>query len=154
MDVHVPLEGRGDFTTRIYRQLFEAVLDGRLRPGERLPTTRELARRLGVSRNTVTLAYERLIAEGVLFGRVGSGTFVSTEPTSYLRVRRAPAGQGVRARSLWKAVPQPAAAPAIEPLYDFRIGAPDEDMFPFTVWRRIMARELRPGTLSWGRYGD
>ena len=86
MDVHVTLKGRGDFTTRIYRQLFDAVLDGRLRQGERLPPTRELARHLEVSRNTVALAYERLVAEGVLLSRVGSGTFVST------RAGRPPSG--------------------------------------------------------------
>ena len=92
MDVHVTLKGRGDFTTRIYRQLFDAVLDGRLRQGERLPPTRELARHLEVSRNTVALAYERLVAEGVLLSRVGSGTFVNTEPVGNLQARRAPAG--------------------------------------------------------------
>ena len=86
MDVHVTLKGRGDFTTRIYRQLFDAVLDGRLRQGQRLPPTRELACHLAVSRNTVALAYERLVAEGVLLSRVGSGTFVRT------RAGRPPSG--------------------------------------------------------------
>jgi GntR family transcriptional regulator/MocR family aminotransferase len=154
MDVHVTLKGRGDFTTRIYRQLLDAVLDGRLRPGERLPPTRELARHLEVSRNTVTLAYERLVAEGVLFSRVGSGTFVSTEPVGSLQARRAPAGHGVRPRSLWKVIPEPTPTRSIKPSYDFRIGGPDEDMFPFTTWRRLMARELRPAALDWGQYGE
>ena len=76
MDVHVTLKGRGDLTARIYRQSLDTVLDGRLHPGERLPATRELARRLDVSRNTVSLAYERLVAEGVFTSRVGAGTFV------------------------------------------------------------------------------
>ncbi|MEU4749760.1 GntR family transcriptional regulator, partial [Micromonospora tulbaghiae] len=71
MDVHVSLAGPGDRATRIHRQLLEAILDGRLRPGERLPPTRELARRLDVSRNTVAVAYERLTAEGLLTARVG-----------------------------------------------------------------------------------
>ena len=90
MDVHVTLKGRGDLTARIYRQLFDAVLDGRLRPGERLPPTRELARRLDISRNTVALAYERLVAEGVLTSRIGAGTFVCTEAVGPTRARRAP----------------------------------------------------------------
>ena len=154
MDVHVTLMGRGDLTTRIYRQLFDAVLDGRLRPGERLPPTRELARHLEVSRNTVALAYERLVAEGVLLSRVGSGSFVSTEPVGHLQARRAPAGRGVRARSLWKAIPEPEPARSIKPLYNFRVGGPDEEMFPFTTWRRLMARELRPAALAWGQYGE
>src|SRR5262245_59416732 len=99
MDVHVTLEGRGDRAARIYRQLREAILDGRLRPGGRLPPTRELAGRLDVSRNTVAVAYERLTAEGFLTGRVGAGTFVSA--TQATRSRKAPTGSGVRPRRIW-----------------------------------------------------
>lgn len=154
MDVHVTLKGRGDLTARIYRQLFDAVLDGRLRPGERLPPTRELARRLDISRNTVALAYERLVAEGVLTSRIGAGTFVCTEAVGPTRARRAPAGSAAQARSVWKTVPEPPPAHSGAPLYDFRVGSPDATMFPFTVWRRLVARQLRPGTLDWARYGE
>ncbi|TDD54520.1 GntR family transcriptional regulator, partial [Nonomuraea terrae] len=71
MDVHISLEGRADLTAQVYRQLLDAILDGRLRSGERLPPTRELARRLEISRNTVALAYDRLVADGFLVGRAG-----------------------------------------------------------------------------------
>ena len=154
MDVHVTLKGRGDLTARIYRQLFDAVLDGRLRPGERLPPTRELARRLDISRNTVAVVYERLVAEGVLTSRIGAGTFVCTEAVGPTRARRAPAGSAAQARSVWKTVPEPPPARSGAPLYDFRVGSPDATMFPFTVWRRLVARQLRPGTLDWARYGE
>ena len=154
MDVHVTLKGRGDLSARIYRQLFDAVLDGRLRPGERLPPTRELARRLDVSRNTVAVAYEQLIAESVLVARVGSGTFVSDERVSRARPRHAPAGEGVHARPLWSAIPEPSPVDAAAPVYDFRVGSPDARLFPFTTWRRLVARELRPATIAWGRYGE
>lgn len=154
MDVHVALKGRGDLTARIYRQLFDAVLDGRLRPGERLPATRELARRLDVSRNTVSLAYERLVAEGVFTSRVGAGTFVCSQVVGQPRARRAPEGHRVRVRPLWKDIPEPPPVPAGTPAYDFRVGSPDVALYPFTVWRRLVARELRPGTLDWSRYGD
>ncbi|WP_162486312.1 winged helix-turn-helix domain-containing protein, partial [Anaeromyxobacter sp. PSR-1] len=66
MDLHVSLHRRGRLAADAYRQLREAILDGRLRAGERLPATRELARRLEVSRNTVLHAYQRLAAEGFL----------------------------------------------------------------------------------------
>jgi len=79
MEVHISLDGTGDRTERIYRQLQDAIIDGRLRPGERLPPTRELAERLSVSRSTVSGAYDRLIAEGFVVGRVGAGTFVSRD---------------------------------------------------------------------------
>ncbi|HLL62717.1 MAG TPA: winged helix-turn-helix domain-containing protein [Propionibacteriaceae bacterium] len=74
MDLQLTFTGRTDLSSQIYRQLRDAVLDGRLRDGERLPATRELAERLAVSRNTVAGAYDRLTAEGFLAARVGAGT--------------------------------------------------------------------------------
>ncbi len=59
MDVHIMLTGEGDLSDQIYRQLIDAVLDGRLLDGEQLPPTRGLAIRLRVSRNTVAVAIER-----------------------------------------------------------------------------------------------
>ena len=94
MDVHVRLSRRGELSEQIYRQLFEAILDGRLRPGSRLPPTRELAARLEVSRNTVGVAYERLLAEGVTGAAWAPAR---SSPTRRCRgrrppTRRAPAG--------------------------------------------------------------
>ncbi|TDE11416.1 GntR family transcriptional regulator, partial [Jiangella asiatica] len=66
MDLHVAVDGRDDLSARVYRALRDGLRDGRLRPGDRLPPTRELARTLRVSRNTVATAYERLVAEGFL----------------------------------------------------------------------------------------
>jgi len=68
----------GDGLTRqIYTQLRAAILEGRLRAGDRLPPSRDLARDLGVARLTVATAYEWLGAEGYVYGRVGAGTFVA-----------------------------------------------------------------------------
>ena len=79
MDLHVSLVGRRDVTGQIYGQLRQAIVSGVLRPGDRLPPTRELATRLAVSRTTVTVAYDRLAGEGFLSSRVGAGTFVSDD---------------------------------------------------------------------------
>lgn len=79
MEIHIRLPRRGELTGQIDRQLLDAVLDGRLRPEERLPPTRELARRLDVSRNTVGVAYDQLAAGGVLVGRVGAATGWSSQ---------------------------------------------------------------------------
>jgi GntR family transcriptional regulator/MocR family aminotransferase len=69
-----------DAATALYRQLWtclrQAILSGSLVPGSRLPSTRELARKLRISRNTVANAYEILWTEGLLESRVGSGTRV------------------------------------------------------------------------------
>ncbi len=154
MDIHVSLAGRGDLSARIYRQLLEAIVDGRLRSGERLPPSRELARQLAVSRNTVGVAYERLGAEGFLVGRVGAGTYVSTEPLTRVRGRRAPGGRGVNPRRIWKQLPEPVPLPAETAPYDFSVGVPDLRLFPWETWRRLISHELRLTSVHSGDYGD
>ncbi|MEQ8328501.1 MAG: winged helix-turn-helix domain-containing protein, partial [Parvibaculum sp.] len=77
----------------LYRQLYdalrEAILEGRLHPGARLPSSRTLAGDLGVGRNTVLAAYDQLTAEGYLEGQVGAGTLVAaTLPDSLLQLDR------------------------------------------------------------------
>ena len=61
---------------QLYEALRQAILTGKLLPGERLPSTRMLAQSLGVSRGTVKLGYEQLLNEGYLETAAGSGTFV------------------------------------------------------------------------------
>ncbi|MCR6483626.1 PLP-dependent aminotransferase family protein [Amycolatopsis sp. OK19-0408] len=142
MDFHVSLAGRGDLSVRIYRQLRDAVLDGRLRAGERLPPTRELARRLAVSRNTVAVAYDRLTADGFLTGRVGAGTYVCASLPAP-KPRSVPTASGPRPKAIWRSLPPAVTAPVREPRYDFRVGVPDAGLFPLETWRRFLARELR-----------
>jgi GntR family transcriptional regulator/MocR family aminotransferase len=62
---------------RIYLALRELILGGQFRNGERLPSSRALAKALGVSRNTVLNAYDKLADEGRIFAKVGSGTSVA-----------------------------------------------------------------------------
>src|SRR5215813_1476985 len=74
---------------QLYRELREAVLNGRLPPGSRLPSTRSIAAELGVSRNTVMGAFDQLLAEGYLEGKVGSGTYVAEKLPEELLYARA-----------------------------------------------------------------
>ena len=69
---------------QVYNQLRQTILEQELRAGARLPSTRALARTLGVSRNTVLNAYEALVADALLAARKGSGTHVST-PSNKIR---------------------------------------------------------------------
>src|SRR5438445_11861573 len=69
----------------LYDELRSAILSGHLRPGARLPATRDLAVQYGLSRPTVVTAFEQLRSEGYVEGKVGSGTFVSkTRPDELL----------------------------------------------------------------------
>jgi GntR family transcriptional regulator/MocR family aminotransferase len=152
MELHISLVGRTDLSGEIYRQIRRAVVERRLRPGEALPPSRELARRLGVSRTTVTVAYDRLTGDGLLVSRVGAGTFVSPQAEALPRGARGPrAGGMLRSRAVWDtfAVPTPYARPAE---FDFRTGIPDVARFPHDTWRRLLARELRDGASRPGIY--
>jgi GntR family transcriptional regulator/MocR family aminotransferase len=64
---------------QLYQQLRAAILSRRLRPGTKLPSTRELAAQLGVSRSAAVAAYEQLFAEGYTSSRHGSGTYISSD---------------------------------------------------------------------------
>jgi len=108
MDFTIALDNYS--TLPLYRQLYEElrrlILSGRLVPGQRLPSTRALARSLSISRATVTQSYEQLLSEGYLQTVTGSGTFVCAQlPDDLLRASipipsaiasRMPAGQSVR----------------------------------------------------------
>jgi GntR family transcriptional regulator/MocR family aminotransferase len=149
----------------LYRQLYEglraAILGGQLRPGSRLPSTRDLAADLGVSRNTVLSAFEQLIAEGYLEGEVGSGTFVSRK---LLRmVAEAPVRPSVAPRSRAPELSARGRRMAAEATKFncsstapglLRPGVPALDEFPRAVWARIAGRKARAADAASLWYGD
>jgi len=141
MDVHISLTRSGRLAADVYEQLRAAILDGRLRPGERMPATRELAQRLAVSRNTALDAYARLVAEGFLAGRAGAGTYVTAPPAA--EARRAPAGRVLQPRPLWRHLAFVPSAARHGIARDFSLGAPDPKLFPWDEWRRLVARQQR-----------
>src|SRR6185437_5911499 len=129
VEVHVSLLGRTDLAGEIYRQLRAAIIAGRLRAGEPLPPTRELARRLSVSRGTVAVAYDRLSGEGFVTSRVGAGTFVTASAARGEPPAGATDGR-LRPRPVWDGIPV-ATAFAAPARYEFRTGLPDASRFPF-----------------------
>ncbi|HET8665785.1 MAG TPA: PLP-dependent aminotransferase family protein [Nocardioides sp.] len=155
MDLHISLDGPGDHDTRvarIYAAVREAVLDGRLAAGDRVPATRDLAGQLGVARGTVTAAYDRLTAEGFLESRSGAGTFVAdVSLTGSGRSRRARRG-AVRPLPVWDSEPEH-ERPRDRRLHDLSIGLPDPDLFPLEVWRRLVSAQLRRSRLEEATYG-
>ena len=142
----------------LYRQIYshvrQCILDGRLAPGARLPSTRQLAADLRVSRSTAVQAYEQLRAEGYIEGIGGAETRVSgalpdsfvragahsTEPVAQHRSSLVPSARARATLAMLRRTSPPfGAGPRA-----FRAGVPAVDVFPVDTWGRIMARR-------WGR---
>ena len=147
-------------TAPLYQQIYEAIcrsiLGGEVAPRTRLPSTRQLAEQLGISRMTVVNAYEQLLAEGYVEGRTGAGTFVAAKlPEEMLRVDelRPPGRKGSAAprsdilsrRGRWLASTSLTALrmQADSNHYAFQNGLPAVDEFPFKVWSQLASRRLR-----------
>ncbi|MEM7117891.1 MAG: PLP-dependent aminotransferase family protein [Chloroflexota bacterium] len=135
---------------QIYNGLRDAILTQQLAPGFRLPSTRDLAPILGVSRNTIRNAFDQLFAEGYLESAVGSGTFVSQQlpddllPSfrQALKKEKRPFSSPIAQRAeRYAAIGKNMLNPdvqAVSPL--FPIGSPALDAFPFDVWAKLTAR--------------
>lgn len=135
----------------MFERLREQILTGKLRPGTLVPPTRLLAQQLGVSRNTVMLAYDRLITEGYLQTRSAVGTFVSFDlPEESLLMRSDEASGGIE---------KPTHSPRHPVLFngrrhavanrraarlavDFWVGRADPRSFPVRAWRRLLVSHL------------
>jgi GntR family transcriptional regulator / MocR family aminotransferase len=115
--------------------LRQAIRDGRLPPGARLPSTRVLAHDLGVARGTVSDAYAQLVAEGYLVARQGSGTTVAAGPVLVVETA-------------------PASAARTVPRADFRTGTPDLSSFPRTAWMAAARRAVHEAPDDAFGYGD
>ncbi len=136
----------------LHRQLYEALrramLDGKLGPGERLPSSRDLAQDLDLSRNTVVAAINQLSVEGYLVSRVGSGTYVNDS------VPRATPGRHPGAAGARTPAPAPRLSARGEALSSrfcatelevqpFTPGIADFSAFPLTLWQRLQNKHWR-----------
>jgi GntR family transcriptional regulator/MocR family aminotransferase len=151
--------------TPLYRQVYDGYRDAivlrRLRAGERVPSTRDLARELGISRIPVLTAFEQLLAEGYFETRVGAGTFVARVlPDDFHESARRHAAAHASGRPGPRRV-----ARAPEPLLrepepwlggrgPFRLSQPAVDRFPVQAWSVLVARHVRNPRASLLHYGD
>jgi GntR family transcriptional regulator/MocR family aminotransferase len=113
----------GNGRRAVESELRRAVRDGRLAPGTRLPSSRDLAAQLGIARGTVTSAYEQLIGEGYLTARRGSGTTVTATCT-------------------WPGAVADEPEPAPKFRYDLRPGVPALSAFPREEWLQAQKSAL------------
>ena len=135
---------------QVYLELRRAILGGTLPPGTRLPATRALAQRLGIARNTVVAAYEQLLAEGFIEGRVGAGSYVSSDLPQGLErpatARARPAKTETVPFNLPNMV-QPGAQP-------FNTGRTSWDDATARIWRQLTLRRLQSPDPDMLGYGD
>jgi len=145
----------------LYQQIYDgflgAIIRGDLRGGQPVPSTRELARELRISRLPVLNAYSQLLAEGHFESRRGSGTFIAAkipaQPASH-RQPRSKASTRKRTVSL-RAVALPRFETPYwnEDLGAFQVGQPELKSFPVHIWSRLLSRysrELKVKALQYG----
>jgi GntR family transcriptional regulator/MocR family aminotransferase len=145
---------------QVYLQLRAAIEQGTFAPGSKLPPSREHAQALGVARNTVLWALDRLRAEGYVVARVGDGSYVAPDlaalrPAAPERKRGAllaESGLSDRGRRIadtalrWR--------PPVSAVLPYRIGTPSVPDFPFALWSRL-ARQVPLGLQqSISQYGS
>ncbi|MUL37101.1 PLP-dependent aminotransferase family protein [Gloeocapsopsis dulcis] len=139
---------------QLYDELRQAILSGRLESGQRMPSTRALAKMLGISRATVLFSYDQLLSEGYLKTIPASGTFVACQlPDELLRTTSPPissASPSCIELSTYGAtlatvnLPPP---PGQKPLINFSCyGKPALNEFPIQTWRRLLSRACRFST--------
>ncbi|QUD85953.1 aminotransferase-like domain-containing protein [Phenylobacterium montanum] len=159
-DFLVPLDPNDSLSLQdqVRRGVVRAVVSGDLARGSRAPSSRSLAARLGVSRNTVLLAYQQLVAEGFLIGRERSGLFVA--PDMSPRGRGVGEVAGVRGeakatpwRVRFKTGDPPTATQRTPPdwaryPYPFIDGLIDPSLFPTAEWREASRLGLSPRDVS------
>ncbi|WCD77562.1 MocR-like pyridoxine biosynthesis transcription factor PdxR [Pseudomonas sp. TUM22785] len=156
MELHIVINGRKDLAQQLYRQLRDAIEDGRLASGARLPPSRLLAEQLGISRKTVADTYAQLTYEDYLVGRIGSGTFVNARAATRVRSRFASELAEADFIRHWQDVPIPFRHPTLEGTlrYDFIGGATARSQFPHDDWRRCTQHALRQMASARGFYGQ
>ena len=139
----------------LYSTLRKEILGGRLRPGARLPATRELAAQYQLARGTIVNAFEQLKSEGYVQGAVGSGTYVSKVlPEVLLHIPRPPAPSTTAPHRKPRRVSHYAQRvqlfPGFRPtaIRAFRANLPALNLFPATLWAQVTARRLRRASTS------
>lgn len=154
-------QARKSLQRQIYDSFREGIIERRLRPGQRIPSTRALAAELGISRFPVLNAYAQLLAEGYFESRVGAGTVISsllTDPVpsnerNPARTAAATSGQR-RVAGRASTVAPPRNSPWLQGFGAFCVGQVAFDQFPVPVWSRIVARLCRRMDGKAAHYGE
>ncbi len=142
---------------QIYLQLRSAILSGALRPATKLPSSRELAAQLSVSRSAVVSAFEQLLAEGYAFGKKGAGTYIASdlpEPFEALRSRKKRPASPTNTAGGFRDLDGFVDVTAQDDDRPFNLGRTLVDARTTELWRKLSARTLRSFGQHHLGYGD
>lgn len=152
----VTLDGQGPLYRQLYGWFQRAIIEGRLKPGQRVASTRALAQELKISRIPVLTAYQQLHAEGYLETFIGAGTCVAASiPQDAFKPPAKTARRPIAARLSQRldavlALPPDPHQPGIA----FRVSLPALDHFPSEIWSSLLARHSRHPAAKHLAYGD
>ena len=136
---------------QLYRAIQQSILQGQLGTGQQLPPSRSLANKLGIARNTVLYAYERLAAEGYVHASTGSGTYVADTLPDRSPPARVPASPAQFLEPTGPALSRRGSALLARPGASeiqsgaFVPGVPDVAHFPAKTWQRLQNKFWRSG---------
>ena len=165
LPLQIVSDGKLGLQSQIFDQVRSMILNGVLRAGELLPATRTLGEQLGVSRNTITFAYERLAAEGYVELRKSIGAVVALQiPEAGLFhsaniERLAPFRHELSDHHRGEAVSVLRSQALVNPHSrkleaDFWVGRPDPNSFPLKTWAKLIGRRLKSAGSSLTEYRD
>ncbi|MBI4561529.1 MAG: GntR family transcriptional regulator, partial [Candidatus Rokubacteria bacterium] len=166
--MRIPLDRTKPLAGQIRQHLARLILEQHLAEGVKLPATRELARELGVNRATVAIAYEQLVADGLLRAHVGQGTFVAPERRATRPIPRAEPASSLDWSGFFSKASHMIAADARHRqvlsqvgrrdggLISFADGMPDQSLFPTEAFRQVLNRVVKregPALLQYSPVG-
>jgi GntR family transcriptional regulator/MocR family aminotransferase len=148
---------------QVFQQIRGHILEGRLRSGDPVPASRELSQQLGVSRNTVVIAYDRLLSEGYLESKASVGTFVSSAlPEKAMNTTSQPIAllPDETTTSVNVLAEEPKVNHSVvspnkgASQSDYWVGRSDPKTFPTKEWRRILDLKVRYANTQISQYSD
>ncbi len=160
LSLNIELSNNQSLQKQIFESIRQQILSGQLKANASLPSTRLLSEQLNVSRNTIVLAYDRLIAEDYICSRKTIGTFVNPKlPESSLTIFKTDNNNLVKKNAInsdqivFKGRVQALNNPNRSKLdIDFWVGRPDPESFPINIWRQLTINKLRSSGANMTEY--
>lgn len=142
--IELDKRSKRSYSTQIYRQVRDKILNGELKSGEQLPSTRVLSSELSISRNTILSAYDMLMSEGFVQGVIGSGVYVKHGAQAFAQPEKIVDYQ----------VASLEAGELSPDMINFDSGIPALDLFPRGKWNRFITQAYHEAPLSALGYDD